>query len=102
MKTNYILAYKENHNDTRRNLLIFDNEISARKTADHMIEQFKFWGGGSIPLDISYQKWTSGGKYAGGDTLKEFNTTDLLKYARENGNLYGYYTYMKKNKINAI
>ena len=97
MTTRYCLFYKEFHTDRRTVLVYCESYEQAQARAAHMIESFKYWGGGSVPVTVSASKWNSRGKYAG----EVFPTIDYdeslyIEYARENGTKYGYYKDMQK------
>lgn len=93
MTIHHTLFYQDGE---KRQLHIYDSREAAIKAAERMIEQFKFWGGGCIPLSVSSSKWRSNGKYAGEAAPEvNYNPADLAYYSRENGNNYGYYQYRR-------
>jgi hypothetical protein len=92
MRTDYCLFYKTNHTDTKTELIFCENWQAAQDEAARMIEQFKYWGGGPVPVSASANKWTAAGKYAGIEFEPIYYPENLyLEYARENSNKYGYY-----------
>lgn len=91
MRITTVLFYKEHHTDTRHEIHFYPTVEIAETVAAAMIESFKFWGGGSVPIEIVQTKWTK----RGSKTLyhNSFDSSEWEPYARENGNLYGYYEY---------
>lgn len=97
MKTSYIVLYKDHHTDIRQCLRYCESWQAAQDEAARMIEQFKYWGGGPVPVLVSASKWTAAGKYAG-DAFPaiEYPESLYIEYARENGTKYGYYQDMQR------
>ena len=90
MTVKHIMFYKVFHTDKQCELRYFDSMDQMKRAANDMLESFKFWGGGAVPVSIESYKIRKGGKYAGVIESKDYNPSLYMKYARENGNLYGY------------
>lgn len=88
-----VLLYKENYNDDKKEIKIFDSLEAAKNTASKMIELFRFWGGGSVPCSISIYKGNKEVEYF------EYKESLYVRYARENGTIYGYYKLMHPKEI---
>lgn len=86
MKKTVTLFYKEWHTDNQIQLRAYDSMEQAEIRAKLMIDQFRYWGAGSIPISISHTKWT---KRWGAETIKniEYSEEEYIQYARENGNI---------------
>jgi hypothetical protein len=91
------MFYKEFHTDSRQEIRRFDSWQAAQDEAARMITQFKYWGGGSVPVTIAEYRRTAAGKYAEPKTEPiTFDPALYMDYARENGNKYGYYKDMQR------
>ena len=97
MSKEVIMVYKNWHTDEKKEIRYFDTFEDAENAAKKMIDQFKYWGGGSVPVFIEEIVWT---KSNGCQTLKrvEYSEKLYIRYARENGTAYGYYRVMHKNE----
>lgn len=90
MTTRTVLFYKVFHTDKHTELSYFDSFEDATKAADAMIETFKFWGGGAVPVSVSSSRWTKAGKYKDTPQRKDYAPALYMDYARENGEKCGY------------
>lgn len=90
MTTRTTLFYRTFHNDLHCEIKHFNTIEEAQEAAANMIEQFKYWGGGSVPVTLDQTKWTKAGKYHSTTLYKEYPQDLYIEYARENGNLCGY------------
>lgn len=90
MITKYVMFYKTFHTDKYPEIRYFDTWQRALEAADTMIEQFKFWGGGSVPIKVEAVRWTKAGKYKDTPMSKDYPASDYITYARENSNKCGY------------
>ncbi len=90
MKKTVVLIYKNWHTHAKNKIRYFDKFEDAENEAYKMIEQFKFWGGGSVPVAAVETIWK---KSNGCKELSraEYSESLYIRYARENGTLYGYY-----------
>lgn len=53
-----VMVYKNWHTDEKKEIRYFDTFEDAEKAAKKMIDQFKYWGGGSVPVFIEEEVWT--------------------------------------------
>ena len=90
MTTRTILFYKTFHNDLHCEIRYFNTTEEALEAAEQMLSQFKYWGGGSVPVTLETSKWTKSGKYHSNTYYKEYPQDLYIEYARENGNRCGY------------
>ena len=90
MKTRNYLLYKPFHNEKRLEIRQFNTFEEVTAAAAHMLDQFRYWGGGAVPISANADRWTAAGKYK--DTLYyiEYPARLYMDYARENGNKCGY------------
>lgn len=98
MRTEHILLYKPFHNEKRLELRRCESFEAATAAAREMLDQFRYWGGGAVPVSVSSDRWTAAGKYK--DTLHyiEYAPRLYMEYARENGNKCGYLQFMENHK----
>lgn len=96
MKRNIILIYKNCHTDNKNEIQYFENFKDAEKEAERMISQFKYWGGGSVPVLIEEATWAKTKGYMTGERT-EYKADLYIRFARENGTAYGYYRDMCKS-----
>lgn len=90
MTTRTTLLYKVFHTDKRAELSYFDSFEDAAKAAEAMIDSFKFWGGGAVPVSVSSSRWTKAGKYKDTPQSRDYSPALYMDYARENGDKCGY------------
>lgn len=90
MTTRTTLLYKVFHTDKRAELSYFDSFEDATKAAEAMIDSFKFWGGGSVPVSVTSSRWTKAGKYKDTPKSRDYSPSLYIDYARENGDKCGY------------
>lgn len=98
MKISTVLFYKPDHNNDRCEIRYYPDVETAELVAENMISQFKYWGGGSVPVAIIQDKKTTKGY----KTLyrHDFDYSRLQDFARESGlNIYGYYQYKHHEAI---
>ena len=97
MKKTIALLYKNWHTDKKVEISYFQKFEDAEKEASRMIQQFKYWGGGCVPVAAIETIWT---KSNGCRDIKRVEYPDSLyiRYARENGTAYGYYMNMHKEE----
>lgn len=87
------LFYKEDYRDSQMQMKYCDSYEAAQREAERMIEAFKYWGGGSVPVSVMATKWTKAGKYAGEASPEiEYSQELYDSYARENGTKYGFFS----------
>ena len=91
MTINNVMFYKVFHTDKHAEIRYFDTCQAMKAAADQMIESFKFWGGGQVPVAIESYKVRKSGKHAGTVARVDYNPSLYMDYARENGTKYGYY-----------
>lgn len=101
MQVHYCLFYKEDYKDRQVQLRYCSSYEAAKQEAERMIENFKYWGGGSVPVSVTASKWSSAGKYLG-EALPciDYCEERYIEYARENGTKYGYFR--KKQEFNNL
>lgn len=90
MKTRNILFYKVFHTDRYSEISYFDSFEDATKAAAAMIDSFKFWGGGAVPVTAEAVRYTKAGKYKDTPHRVEYSESLYIDYARENGSKCGY------------
>ena len=101
MEIHNCLFYKEDFKDKQVQLRRCDSYEAAQREAERMIEAFKYWGGGPVPVSVDSTKWTKNGKYAGEAYPRiEYGEELYIAYARENGTKYGYYKEKVQKKEN--
>lgn len=90
MRKTIVLIYKNWHTDEREEIKYFEKFEDVEKEASRMIEQFKFWGGGTVPIVVIETIWSKSNGCR--DTKRMEYADDLyIRYTRENGTAYGYY-----------
>ena len=90
MTTRNILFYKVFHTDRHFEISYFDSFDDAKAAAETMINSFKFWGGGAVPVAAEAVRWTKAGKYKDTPHRVEYPEDLYIDYARENGSKCGY------------
>lgn len=85
-----VMLYKVFHTDKKAEIRYFKDYETMSRAAAEMIDSFKFWGGGAVPVSITSYKIRNNGKYAGEVTTKDYSKDLYISYARENGNKCGY------------
>lgn len=99
MTVDYYLIYKPWHDQKRLEISHYTSWEAMEAEAARMISQFKYWGGGSVPVSGHECRRTKAGKYA--EPKREgvyYDPSLYIDYARENGTKYGYYKDMLRIK----
>ena len=91
------LLYKNWHTDKKVEINYFQKFEDAEKEASRMIQQFKYWGGGCVPVVAIETIWTKSNGCRGIKRV-EYSDSLYIRYARENGTAYGYYMNMHKEE----
>lgn len=88
MEREVVLFYKNNYTDKCQEISYYKDFETAKSQALKMIELFKYWGGGNVPIVVIEILCKKRG-------YKELNREEYpeelyIQYARENGTKYKY------------